>query len=130
MASHFIGGVEMSLVADKRIAVMRGTRGVDRGRKVTNMQSKKIADAHRKEGEDIDENVKYRLQFDLTAESLKKLDELVKLTSASSRAEVVRRALTLLRNVADAESRGLNIMLVDSRDPDDVRKRQMLWPIL
>lgn len=58
---------------------------------------------------------KARVQFDFSKESLAKLDELVKSTSAHTRAEVIRKALTLLNEVLDAEQRGAKLML---REPD------------
>ena len=58
---------------------------------------------------------KARVQFDFSRESLAKLDELVKTTRAHTRAEVIRKALTLLNEVLDAEQRGAKLML---KEPD------------
>jgi hypothetical protein len=58
---------------------------------------------------------KARVQFDFSKDSLAKLDEIVKTVDASTRAEVIRRALTLYTEVLEAEKRGAKIFF---RDPD------------
>lgn len=58
---------------------------------------------------------KARVQFDFSKESLDKLDEIVETVNASTRAEVIRRALTLFTEVLAAEQRGAKILL---REPD------------
>jgi hypothetical protein len=58
---------------------------------------------------------KARVQFDFSKESLDKLDEIVETVNASTRAEVIRRALTLFTEVLTAERRGAKIFL---REPD------------
>jgi len=57
---------------------------------------------------------KARVQFDFSRESLAKLDEMVSLVSASTRAEVIRRALTLYTEVLEAEKRGAKILFRES----------------
>jgi metal-responsive CopG/Arc/MetJ family transcriptional regulator len=57
---------------------------------------------------------KARVQFDFSRESLAKLDEIVSLVSASTRAEVIRRALTLYTEVLEAEKRGAKILFRES----------------
>ncbi len=49
---------------------------------------------------------KARVQFDFSRDSLEKLDEIVSSVNASTRAEVIRRALTLYTEVLEAEERG------------------------
>jgi hypothetical protein len=58
---------------------------------------------------------KARVQFDFSKDSLAKLDEIVAAVSASTRAEVIRRALMLYTEVLDAEKRGAKICF---REPD------------
>jgi Arc/MetJ-type ribon-helix-helix transcriptional regulator len=53
---------------------------------------------------------KARVQFDFSKESLDKLDEIVKSVDASTRAEVIRRALTLFTEILAAESRGAKVL--------------------
>ena len=57
---------------------------------------------------------KARVQFDFSKESLAKLDELVKTTNAMTRAEVIRKALTLMTEVLDAHERGAKLLLKES----------------
>jgi metal-responsive CopG/Arc/MetJ family transcriptional regulator len=52
---------------------------------------------------------KARVQFDFNKESLDKLDEMVEAINATTRAEVIRRALTLFTEVMAAEERGAKI---------------------
>lgn len=54
---------------------------------------------------------KARVQFDFNKESLDKLDEIVEALNASTRAEVIRRALTLFTEVLAAEKRGAKVLL-------------------
>lgn len=53
---------------------------------------------------------KARVQFDFSKESLKKLDDLVQKTGASTRAELIRRALALYTEVLEAEDRKAKIL--------------------
>lgn len=53
---------------------------------------------------------KARVQFDFSKESLDKLDEIVEKVNASTRAEVIRRALTLFTEVLAAEQRGAKVL--------------------
>ena len=50
-----------------------------------------------------------RVQFDFSRESLAKLDEIVSSVNARTRAEVIRRALTLYTEVLEAQNRGAKI---------------------
>ncbi len=50
-----------------------------------------------------------RVQFDFSKESLAKLDEIVSGVNARTRAEVIRRALTLYTEVLEAQNRGAKI---------------------
>ncbi len=59
---------------------------------------------------------KARVQFDFSKESLDKLDELVESVNASTRAEVIRRALTVFTEILAAEKRGAKILV---REKDD-----------
>ena len=63
---------------------------------------------------------KARVQFDFSRESLAKLDEIKSLVSASTRAEVIRRALTLYTEVLEAERR---------IEPRDEPGRVVLQPV-
>jgi len=58
-----------------------------------------------------------RLQFDFSPEACERLDELVNVLDASSRAEVVRRALRLLAVAVEAERAGARVS-VESPDGD------------
>ncbi|HEV2705900.1 MAG TPA: ribbon-helix-helix protein, CopG family [Pyrinomonadaceae bacterium] len=53
---------------------------------------------------------KARVQFDFSKEALDKLDEIVEKVNASTRAEVIRRALTLFTEVLAAEQRGAKVL--------------------
>ena len=57
---------------------------------------------------------KARVQFDFSREALAKLDEIVKTVDATTRAEVIRRALTLYAEVLDAQQRGAKICFRES----------------
>lgn len=50
-----------------------------------------------------------RVQFDFSKQSLDKLDEIVKQVNAATRAEVIRRALTLYTEILEAKQRGAEI---------------------
>lgn len=54
---------------------------------------------------------KRRLQFDLRADAVDRLDELVELTGAASRAEVVRRALALFDDAVVARQNGMELVI-------------------
>lgn len=69
----------------------------------------------KKEKEEKPVAEKARVQFDFSKESLDKLDEIVKTVNASTRAEVIRRALTLFTEVLDAEKRGAKLLF---KEPD------------
>ena len=58
---------------------------------------------------------KVRVQFDFSKESLYKLDELKEVVNASTRAEVLRRALTVYTELKAAEVRGAKLFF---REPD------------
>lgn len=53
---------------------------------------------------------KARVQFDFSKDSLDRLDEIVESVNASTRAEVIRRALTLYTEVLAAEKRGAKVL--------------------
>jgi metal-responsive CopG/Arc/MetJ family transcriptional regulator len=53
---------------------------------------------------------KARVQFDFSKESLLKLDDLVNKTGASTRAELIRRALALYSEVLLAEDRKAKLL--------------------
>jgi metal-responsive CopG/Arc/MetJ family transcriptional regulator len=50
-----------------------------------------------------------RVQFDFSRESLAKLDEIVSSVNARTRAEVIRRALTLYTEFLEAQNKGAKI---------------------
>ena len=54
---------------------------------------------------------KARVQFDFSKKSLDKLDELVEALGAGTRAEVIRRALTVFTELLNAEHRGATIVI-------------------
>jgi hypothetical protein len=54
----------------------------------------------------IHSSSKVRVQFDFSPESMGKLDELVQTTKASTRSEVIRRALTLFTYLLEANQKG------------------------
>lgn len=67
---------------------------------------------------------KKRVQFDFHPQALEKLDGLVEKTGSSSRAEVVRKALSLLSMTIDAQEAGKSIYFVDG----DTQERVItLW---
>jgi metal-responsive CopG/Arc/MetJ family transcriptional regulator len=53
-----------------------------------------------------------RLQFDFSDRAVERLDEMVQLMGASSRAEVVRRALLLMDHVLVQQSHGSTLQLI------------------
>jgi metal-responsive CopG/Arc/MetJ family transcriptional regulator len=53
---------------------------------------------------------KARVQFDFSKDSLRKLDELVESTGASTRAELIRRALGLYSEVLSANRRNAKLL--------------------
>lgn len=68
-----------------------------------------------KQKESKNQNDKARIQFDFSKESINKLDEIVETVNASTRAEVVRKSLTLFTQLLEAEQRGAQIIL---KEPD------------
>jgi hypothetical protein len=60
-----------------------------------------------------------RVAFDLSPEVSSEIDRIMKLTDISSRAEVFRRAFTLLRIHIDAATKGREILMVDPNRPDE-----------
>ena len=56
---------------------------------------------------------KVRIQFDFSRDSLARLDEIVEGTFAASRAEVIRRALTLYSEVVRASRRDAQLQIVE-----------------
>ena len=64
-----------------------------------------------------------RLQFDFSQDATERLDDMVELTGASSRAEVVRRALSLLDHVLASELKGGALMM---EWPDGRRDRLII----
>jgi Arc/MetJ-type ribon-helix-helix transcriptional regulator len=68
--------------------------------------------------------VKKRLQFDFSVEAVERLDNLVSVTDAASRAEVVRRAITLLGHVLTAQNNGSTVIV---RRPDGREYQLMIF---
>ena len=54
---------------------------------------------------------KHRLQFDYSEKATQRLDEMVEKLHASSRAEVVRKALALLDHVSQAQEQGGEVII-------------------
>jgi len=54
---------------------------------------------------------KARVQFDFSKESLNKLDNLVIKTGVSTRAELIRRALSLYSEIVEAENRNAKLVI-------------------
>ena len=54
---------------------------------------------------------KARVQFDFSKKSLDKLDDLVDALGAGTRAEVIRRALTVFTELLNAEQRGATLVI-------------------
>lgn len=65
-----------------------------------------------------------RLQFDFAPEAANRLDDLVRLLGASSRAEVVRRALLLLDHASTQQARGGTLQIAW---PDGHSERLILF---
>lgn len=57
------------------------------------------------------DKTKTRIQFDFSNESLQRLDKLVTETGATTRAELIRNALSLYAEVVEAQDRGAKLML-------------------
>lgn len=57
---------------------------------------------------------KARVQFDVSKKSLEKLDQLVEALGAGTRAEVIRRALTVFTELLNAEQRGATLVIRDA----------------
>jgi hypothetical protein len=71
-----------------------------------------VAEKDKKDSRPMQE--KARVQFDFSKDSLAKLDEIVRTVDATTRAEVIRRALTLYTEVLDAQQRGARIYFRES----------------
>jgi chromosome condensin MukBEF ATPase and DNA-binding subunit MukB len=79
------------------------------------MATPKMAEKVRRENKETRSSPeKARVQFDFSKESLDKLDEIVETVNASTRAEVIRRALTLYTEVLAAEQRGAKLFFRES----------------
>jgi alanyl-tRNA synthetase len=63
-----------------------------------------------KQKESKNQTDKARIQFDFSKESINKLDEIVETVNASTRAEVIRKALTLFTQILEADQRGAQFM--------------------
>lgn len=59
---------------------------------------------------------KQRLQFDFSQDAVEQLDELVGRVQASSRAEVIRRALMLLDFVVEAQEERGSVLVERTKD--------------
>jgi len=67
--------------------------------------------------------------FKFDAAITETLEQIKEMTSASSKAEVVRRAIALLKVVEDANSRGEKILLrQEDADGQVVREREIVMP--
>ncbi|MGL5794255.1 MAG: hypothetical protein ACRC06_07565 [Waterburya sp.] len=59
-----------------------------------------------------------RVSFDVNEKFQKDFEELVETTNSSSKAEVFRRAIALLKIAAEAQAKGEKLMIADSdRNP-------------
>jgi Arc/MetJ-type ribon-helix-helix transcriptional regulator len=59
-----------------------------------------------------------RVSFDVNEQFQKDFDELVKNTNSSSKAEVFRRAIALLKVASEAQAKGEKLMIADrDRNP-------------
>jgi metal-responsive CopG/Arc/MetJ family transcriptional regulator len=68
---------------------------------------------------------KRRVQFEFDIRALAKLDQVVESTDATTRAEVIRRALSLYVQYVDSAQRGATLCL---EEPDGTLKRFLpLW---
>lgn len=56
------------------------------------------------------------------------IEQLKSATSATSKAEIVRRAITLLKVVQDAKNNGERIILVKDSDGGSEEKREIILP--
>ena len=89
-------------------AITNHAEKIDRPEKVVEGRLNCSSMAKDKDSQPVQE--KARVQFDFSRDSLAKLDEIVSTVNASTRAEVIRRALTLYTEVLDAETRGAKIL--------------------
>jgi hypothetical protein len=76
---------------------------------VNRLKRKKMSATAKPKKETKSAKGKSRVQFDLSKESLKKLDEIAEVVGASTRAEVIRRALFLYTEALEARSRGAEV---------------------
>ncbi len=76
--------------------------------------------AKKEEVEKNDKQDKLRIQFDISPESLAKLDQLVQSVGAHTRAEVVRKSIKLYAEFIVAEQEGAKIIFVY---PDGTQER-------
>ena len=59
-----------------------------------------------------------RINFEASAELEETIDHLVKLTSSSSKSELLRRAIALMKVAAEAQQKGEKIVIADKdRNP-------------
>jgi metal-responsive CopG/Arc/MetJ family transcriptional regulator len=63
---------------------------------------------------------KYRIQFDLTAEALQRLDEIKEKAKAGTRAEAVRNALRLYAWYLSKKSEGYQLLLRKDSDLKEI----------
>jgi Arc/MetJ-type ribon-helix-helix transcriptional regulator len=66
-----------------------------------------------------------RIQFDFSPAAVDKLDEMVRVTGAASRAEVVRRALSLYENMLFRQEENTEVFL---KKPDGTMVQIMVVP--
>lgn len=66
-----------------------------------------------------------RIQFDFSPAAVDKLDEMVSVTGAASRAEVVRRALSLYENMLFRQEENTEVFL---KKPDGTMVQIMVVP--
>jgi len=66
-----------------------------------------------------------RIQFDFSHEAIDRLDEMVRVTDATSRAEVVRRALSLYENMLFRQEKNTEVFL---KNPDGTMVQIMVVP--
>lgn len=64
-----------------------------------------------------------RIQFELSSDAIDDLDRLVSRSGAATRAEVLRRALSLLATCTEAAERGAELLL---KEQDGSRARVLL----
>ena len=70
-------------------------------------------------------DVKQRVQLDLSEKMCELIDQLANDTGASSRAEVIRRAISLYGILCDEKNSGKRIELIDPKD-SSIRERLLL----